>query len=78
MTDTKGNGIINTSFEGYEEYKGDISYRKTGSLNIGAGRTGIGQVLCLADIDLNIFRTRIFTDNHTGINLFTRSDKECT
>lgn len=32
MTDTKGNGIINTSFDGYEEYKGDISYRKTGSL----------------------------------------------
>ena len=32
MTDTKGNGILNTSFEGYEEYKGDISYRKTGSL----------------------------------------------
>ncbi len=28
LTDTKGNGIINTSFEGYEEYKGDISYRK--------------------------------------------------
>ena len=27
MTDTKGNGIINTSFEGYEEYKGDISYQ---------------------------------------------------
>ena len=32
LTDTKGNGIINTSFEGYEQYKGDISYRKTGSL----------------------------------------------
>ena len=32
MTDTKGNGIINTSFEGYEEYKGDIQYRKQGSL----------------------------------------------
>lgn len=32
LTDTKGNGVINTSFEGYEEYKGDISYRKTGSL----------------------------------------------
>ena len=32
LTDTKGNGIINTSFEGYEPYKGDISYRKTGSL----------------------------------------------
>ena len=32
LTDTKGNGIINSSFEGYEEYKGDISYRKNGSL----------------------------------------------
>ncbi len=32
LTDTKGNGIINTIFEGYEPYKGDISYRKTGSL----------------------------------------------
>ena len=32
MTDTKGNGILNTSFEGYEEYKGDIQYRKQGSL----------------------------------------------
>ncbi len=32
MTDTKGNGILNTSFEGYGPYKGDIAYRKTGSL----------------------------------------------
>ena len=32
MTDTRGNGILNTSFEGYEEYKGDISYRKNGAL----------------------------------------------
>ncbi len=32
MTDTKGNGIINTTFNGYGPYKGDISYRKTGSL----------------------------------------------
>ena len=32
MTDTKGNGILNTSFEGYEEYKRDIQYRKQGSL----------------------------------------------
>ncbi|HHX11720.1 MAG TPA: translational GTPase TypA [Clostridiales bacterium] len=32
MTDTKGNGIINTLFDGYAPYKGDISYRKTGSL----------------------------------------------
>ena len=32
MTDTKGNGIINTVFDGYAPYKGDISYRKQGSL----------------------------------------------
>ena len=32
MTDTKGNGIMNTIFEGYAPYKGDLSYRKTGSL----------------------------------------------
>ena len=32
MTDTKGNGILNTIFEGYAPYKGDLSYRQTGSL----------------------------------------------
>lgn len=32
LTDTKGNGIINTLFDGYDPYKGDIQYRKTGSL----------------------------------------------
>ncbi len=32
LTDTKGNGILNASFEGYNPYKGDIQYRKTGSL----------------------------------------------
>ena len=32
MTDTKGNGILNTIFDGYGPYKGDIAYRKTGSL----------------------------------------------
>ena len=32
LTDTKGNGIMNTIFSGYAPYKGDISYRKQGSL----------------------------------------------
>lgn len=32
MTDTKGNGIINTTFDGYAPYKGEIQYRKQGSL----------------------------------------------
>jgi len=32
LTDTKGNGILNTIFDGYGPYKGDLSYRPTGSL----------------------------------------------
>ncbi len=32
LTDTKGNGIINTIFDGYAPYCGDIQYRKQGSL----------------------------------------------
>ena len=32
MTDTKGNGVINTEFAGYGPYKGEIPYRKQGSL----------------------------------------------
>ena len=32
MTDTKGNGILNTIFDGYAPYKGDMNYRKTGSV----------------------------------------------
>lgn len=32
MTDTKGTGVINTIYNGYEPYKGDIQYRTQGSL----------------------------------------------
>ena len=32
LTDTKGNGILNTAFEGYAPFKGELSYRKQGSL----------------------------------------------
>lgn len=32
MTDTKGEGIINTIFDEYAPYKGDIQFRKQGSL----------------------------------------------
>ena len=32
MTDTKGTGIINTIFDGYAPYKGDLMYRSQGSL----------------------------------------------
>ncbi len=32
MTSTKGTGVINTIFDGYGSYKGDIQYRNQGSL----------------------------------------------
>ena len=32
MTDTKGNGILNSQFESYELYKGEIPKRKVGSI----------------------------------------------
>ncbi|MBR0119691.1 MAG: translational GTPase TypA, partial [Eubacterium sp.] len=32
LTDTKGNGVMNTEFAGYGPYKGDIPYRSRGSL----------------------------------------------
>uniref|UniRef100_N2ACA2 Large ribosomal subunit assembly factor BipA n=1 Tax=Eubacterium plexicaudatum ASF492 TaxID=1235802 RepID=N2ACA2_9FIRM len=42
LTDTKGNGIINTIFDGYDAYRGDIQYRKQGSLI--AFETGVSVV----------------------------------
>ncbi|MDY2919535.1 MAG: translational GTPase TypA [Anaerococcus sp.] len=39
MTDTKGTGILNSEFEGYDSYKGDIEKRQVGSLI--ASETGI-------------------------------------
>ena len=32
LTDTKGNGVMNSVYNGYGPYKGDIQYRKQGSL----------------------------------------------
>ncbi len=32
LTDTKGNGVMNQLFDGYALYKGDIQYRRQGSL----------------------------------------------
>lgn len=32
MTDTKGNGVMNSEFQGYDSHKGDIPRRKTGSI----------------------------------------------
>ena len=38
-----------------------------------AGGTGVGQMLGLADVELNILRFSALADDHTGINLGTRA-----
>ena len=43
-----------------------------------AGRTCVGQLLGLADIDLNVFSLRALSDDHTRIYLNTRSDEQST
>ena len=45
MTDTKGNGVLNAIYDGYGPYKGDIQYRKQGSLI--AYETGESITYCL-------------------------------
>ena len=45
---------------------------------IRAGGTGVGQMLCLADIHLYIFCLSCLSYNHTGINLLARPDKQNT
>ncbi len=42
MTDTNGNGIMNHVFNGYEEYKGDIDQRNTGSIIVHETGTSTG------------------------------------
>ena len=32
LTDTRGTGLLNTQFDGYDDYRGDISSRKNGSM----------------------------------------------
>ncbi len=41
LTDTKGEGIMNSQFAGYEEYKGDIQRRSYGSLIAFEGGTAV-------------------------------------
>ena len=72
MTDTKGNGILNTAFDGYAPYKGDIQYRKQGSLI--AFETGesvtyglySGQNGKAEDIELNVCKTKHLTNTRSS------------
>ncbi len=49
MTDTKGTGIMNSSFAGYEDYRGDFPTRFTGSMV--ADRSGQGVAYALFNLE---------------------------
>ena len=81
MTDTKGNGILNTVFDDYGPYKGDIQYRKMGSLiafesgesitYIGPGEkvySGmvIGQTGRSEDIEINVCKKKQLTNTRSS------------
>ena len=68
MTDTKGNGILNTIFLDYEPYKGDIAYRKTGSLIAFESYSGmiIGQSAKSEDVEVNVCKTKHLTNTRTS------------
>ncbi|MBQ4307193.1 MAG: translational GTPase TypA [Lachnospiraceae bacterium] len=57
LTDTKGNGIMNTIFKGYEPYRGDIEYRKQGSLIAFEAGTAVTYGLFNAQERGNLFIT---------------------
>lgn len=49
LTDTKGTGIMNSSFAGYEEWKGEFSSRLTGSLV--ADRPGVAVAYAIYNLE---------------------------
>ena len=49
LTDTKGTGIMNSSFSGYDEYRGDFPSRFTGS--IVSDRQGVGVPYALFNLE---------------------------
>lgn len=55
LTDTKGNGIMNSILEGFEEYKGDISTRTRGSMIAWESGTTVAYGLLNAELRGSLF-----------------------
>ena len=69
MTDTKGNGILNTIFDGYEPFKGEIAYRATGSLIAFETGESVAYGLFSAkaeDIELNVCKKKQLTNTRSS------------
>ena len=70
LTDTKGSGIMNTLFDSYVPWSGDIPQRNTGALI--ADRPGkVTSYACLGMVDRGELFIEVGTDVYKGmINLF--------
>ena len=66
MTDTKGSGVMNTLFEGYEPWAGPIPQRSSGALV--ADRIGrVNTYACLAMVDRGILFVEVGTEVYGGM-----------
>ncbi|MDR2939962.1 MAG: translational GTPase TypA [Clostridiales bacterium] len=71
LTDTKGSGVLNTIFDGYVEYKGDIVMRQQGSLVAFEGGEAAAYGLYNAQERGELFispGTKVYTGMIVGVN----------
>ena len=71
LTDTKGNGIMNTIFDGYQPYKGDIPTRTMGSLVAFESGEAVAYGLFNAQDRVDLFispGTKVYTGMIVGRN----------
>jgi hypothetical protein len=82
LTDTKVCGSYLQQFVGIDEVQSLLQRQDFGRCQtqsfVSAGGTGVGQLLLLADIDLDVLTASGLTDDHTGVYLFTGPDEEST
>ena len=82
LTDTKVCGSYLQQFVGIDEVQSLLQRQDPGRCQtqsfVGAGGTGVGQLLFLADIDLDVLTATGLTDDHTGVYFLAGSDEEST
>ena len=82
FTDTQGFGSYLQQFIGINEFKCLFQTQYLGRCEpesfVSTGGTGIGKLLLFADVAFNVFPLSVLPDYHTGVNLFTRTNKEDT
>ena len=79
---TASDGTVRLEFHipsrGLIGFRGEFLTSTKGTGIISGRRTCVSQMFCLAYVQLDIFGFTILSDNHTAVNLCTRSDKQST